>query len=54
MGGGISSPGGAPNNDGSGGSGVVLVKEANVLQNTSGKWTIQEVYQFRKDNTWTS
>ena len=36
----------------SGGSGVVDVFEPQVANNTSGRWTLQDVYQFEKDNNW--
>jgi hypothetical protein len=33
---------------------VVLVTEADVLQNTSGVWTLADVYENVKNGTWSS
>ena len=39
-----------------GGSGVVIIKEAAIvdLQNTSGVWSMQAVYNARVGDNWTS
>lgn len=44
----------SPPDNGTGGSGIVLVKEEDVLQNTSGKWTLQEVFKFVKQGKWSN
>lgn len=48
------SPGGSPTGNGLGGSGVVLIKELNVLQNTSGVWRLGNIYSYIKAGNWSS
>tara|TARA_R100000900_G_scaffold43068_1_gene35186 strand:+ start:824 stop:1783 length:960 start_codon:yes stop_codon:yes gene_type:complete len=39
---------------GSGGDGVVLVKELNVVTGAPGVWSMQDVFSFKKQDSWTA